>query len=204
MIPEPCDIRAIVDALRGMIEERDPAVAAPILAKWPSSYATVTRPSARPLPVTDYLPQLADGAPPFSADLVGRLARLRHQLDWQQTYSADDLGQAFLDRYGWTLFAGPEAVMACDGLLIGVLLLGPDVEYPAHQHSAEEVYLPLVGTASWRIGEDDWRAVAPGTLIHNPPWQWHGMRTDQGEALLAAVVWNASAVEKSNLMKGTG
>jgi hypothetical protein len=72
----------------------------------------------------------------------------------------------------------------------GVLLLGPDTEYPDHSHEAEELYLPLAGHAFWRSGPSDWRLRPPGEWIHHSSWTAHAMRTSQ-EPLLPAYRWRA-------------
>ncbi len=154
------------------------------------------------LPVTEWL-KLADTlAPEAMLEPVAKLRALSGFLRWQQTYTADDLGQRFLDRYGWTMLVGPDAPITCDNLLAGFMLLGPDVEYPVQSHSAEEVYVVLSGTASWKVGKANWQAKKSGCVIHNPPWQLHGMRTDHGQPLLVGFMWNAGAVEKSRLTVG--
>jgi Dimethlysulfonioproprionate lyase len=69
-------------------------------------------------------------------------------------------------------------------------MLGPETEYPAHSHEAEELYLPLAGRAWWRSSESDWRLRPPGTWIHHRSWTVHAMRTER-EPLLAAYLWRA-------------
>ncbi|MEM9499531.1 MAG: dimethylsulfonioproprionate lyase family protein [Pseudomonadota bacterium] len=155
------------------------------------------RPVPNDLPVTAWLPVAADNAPDDMVNLVRLLAGLAGRFSWQQTYTAADLGHAFLDKYGWSLLVGPGAPVECKTLLVGVMLLGPDLEYPVHRHSAEEVYLVLSGRASWQIAGSGWEIRTPGHVIHNPPWQPHGVRTDQGQPLLLGFVWNAGAPEKS-------
>lgn len=170
-----------------------------ILADWPNPDRSV--PAAEParLPVTAWLSQAAQSAPEKTSAVVRASAGLSADLRWQQTYSADDLSPRFLARYGWTLLVGSEAPISNASLLAGLLMLGPDVEYPPHQHSAEETYIILSGTASWRLGDADWTPLPPGAFVHNPSWRLHGMRTDQHEPLLLAFLWNAAVVEKSKM-----
>ncbi len=82
-------------------------------------------------------------------------------------------------------------------MISGFLFLGPDVEYPFHKHSVEEIYLVISGAASWKLGDEDWTELEPGAVVHNPPWRPHGMRTDRDQPLLLAYLWRAGAVEKS-------
>lgn len=193
------EISALTGGLRAVFDNTDDAAVRRIADGWPAAAPAARLPDPSALPVTEWLVQAAANAPEPSARLVGRLAAASDGLRWQQTYSADDLGQFFLDRYGWVLLVGPDAPTTSNTLLSGFLFLGPGVEYPIHQHSAEEVYVVLSGVASWKIGDADWQIKPAGSIIHNPPWQLHGMRTDQGEPLLIGFMWNAGQVEKSKM-----
>lgn len=140
------------------------------------------------LPVCDVLGDAARAAPAGFAALVAGLRDGAAGLRWGQTYGAADFGEAFLRGYGWTELIGLRGPIASDAVAVGFLLLGPGVEYPAHAHEAEEVYLPLSGTASWMRGEAGYAPVAPGVAIRHPSWMPHAMRT--GDApLVAAYVW---------------
>ena len=75
---------------------------------------------------------------------------------------------------------GKRGAFESEAIACGVLLLGPDTEYPAHSHQAEELYLPLAGHAWWRSGQSDWRLRPPGQWIHHPSWTTHAMRTAAG------------------------
>ncbi len=72
----------------------------------------------------------------------------------------------------------------------GFLILGPSTHYPRHRHEAEEIYLPLSGTAAWQQGDAGWQDRAPGALIHHASEEPHAMRT-RGSPLLALYLWRS-------------
>jgi Dimethlysulfonioproprionate lyase len=181
-------LRDLTGALRDLLEASGPE-AKPFLRDWPREL--VARPVvARPLPVVAALRSLSRFAAPRTKALVEAIAALADELDWRQTYASADFGERFLRNYGWSEWIGERGAFMSDAIACGVLLLGPDIEYPAHSHEAEELYLPLAGHALWRAGLSDWRLRAPGTWIHHPSWTIHAMRTG-AEPLLAAYVWRA-------------
>lgn len=190
-------ITTAADALLGIFRGVDHANMGRILERWPPPDTNVDPCDAHDLPVTDWLAEVAENAPEATAEFIRRLVGISDRFRWRQTYSKEDVSQVFLERYGWTLFISSDAPIKSDHLLAGVLLLGPDVEYPVHAHSAEEFYVVLSGTASWKIGDAEWQAKPPGSVIHNPPWQPHGVRTDQGQPLLVGVLWDEQTPVKS-------
>lgn len=169
-----------------------------LLSDWPEGTKTSSplTPSST-LPVLSFLNDARRSAPTGHEALVAALETVAPALAWRQTYSEADLGRNFLDRYGWTMIVGPDAPVVSAHILSGFMILGPGIEYPYHKHSAEEIYKVVSGTASWRLGDDEWTPLPPGSIIHNPPWRAHGMRTDHGEPLLLAFLWRAGAIEKS-------
>jgi hypothetical protein len=143
---------------------------------------------ARSLPVVSSLQGLSRYAAPETRALVEAVASLAGDFDWRQTYTSADFGERFLQNYGWSEWMGKRGAFESDAIACGVLLLGPDTEYPAHSHEAEELYLPLAGQAWWRTAKSDRRLRPPGQWIHHPSWTSHAMRTAT-EPLLAAYVW---------------
>lgn len=194
------DVAKLTDALHRLFLRRDHPALARFMEIWPKDPAPRVRQPARDLPVTAFLPEAIRNAPAETARILRDLAEEAAQLGWNQTYQPEDLGEFFLSRYGWTTMFGAGGYVESDVLLSGFLLLGPDLEYPVHRHSPEEVYIVLSGEASWKIGEADWQVKPAGTLIHNPPWQLHGMRTDRGQPLVLAYLFNAGEVEKSQIV----
>ena len=181
-------LRPLVDAVRALLETAGPEAQA-FIRDWPPKL--ITRPiSARSLPVVAALRGLSRFAAPRTRSLVEQIAALAGELDWRQTYTRADFGERFLENYGFSEWIGQRGAFLSDAIACGVLLLGPETEYPAHSHEAEELYLPLAGRAWWRSGASDWRLRAPGTWIHHSPWMTHAMRTAR-EPVLAAYVWRA-------------
>jgi hypothetical protein len=165
------------------------SAASPFVCDWPSALiARPTRPQS--LPVVAALQGLSLLAAPQTRTLVQGVAALAGELEWRQTYSAAESGERFLQNYGWSEWIGRRGAFVSDAIACGVLLLGPNIEYPAHSHEAEELYLPLAGRAFWRSGRSEWLLRPPGTWIHHPSWTSHAMRTAD-EPLLAAYVWRA-------------
>jgi Dimethlysulfonioproprionate lyase len=170
------------------------------LADWPAFPQTLSQPgaprpgsgnpSAQPLPVLRWLPRMAAAADCCGADFVETLCRAAGSLDWRQTYSVAQVGEWFLQNYGWTELLSPGPATGVAQLSCGVLVLGPNTFYPAHRHEAEELYLPLAGTAEWQQGDGAWRPRPPGTLIHHSSEEPHAMRTGE-HPLLAMYLWRS-------------
>jgi hypothetical protein len=170
------------------------------LADWPASPHTLSQPVARypgsrdptapPLAVLRWLPRVAADADWFGAGFVNSLCAAAGSLAWQQTYSVADVGEWFLQNYGWAELLTPGAATGVAQISCGVLVLGPNTFYPAHRHEAEEIYLPLAGTAEWQQGDAAWRRRSPGTLIHHSSEEPHAMRTGE-HPLLAMYLWRS-------------
>ncbi len=150
------------------------------------------------LPVVSML----QGPSGHASPLLAALSQAAPFLCWRQTYTADDFGADFLQGYGWTILQGPGGLVEDDRLLVAVLMLGGGILYPAHRHAAEELYLPLWGTARWMAGthpDSPWVPRSPGEAIHHPPWLWHGIEAGS-EGLIALVLWrNGPLVVRSEV-----
>lgn len=188
----------LADAMRDLFVAADHTFARECLADWPTDARCDASPEHRSLPVLSFLDEALDTAPPTHASVIECLREVASGVTWNQTYTKDDLGQAFLDRYGWSMVTSPDGPVVVPGVLSGFMILGPGIEYPRHNHSAEEGYLILSGEASWSIGDADWHPLPAGTFVHNPPWQVHGIRTDRGAPLIVMFLWRSGAVEKSS------
>ncbi len=169
------------------------AALARFLADWPAARAFESSPvpAARVLPVLRWLPTMAADAGSVGADFVRALCAQARSLDWQQTYDIADVGERFLQNYGWVELLEPGPATGAHQVSGGALVLGPDTLYPPHRHEAEEIYLPLVGTAEWLQGDSIWRERPPGTLIHHSSEEPHAMRTGE-HPLLAIYLWRSS------------
>jgi len=159
------------------------------LEQWPASRER--RPSvAATVPVLRYLPAARREAPLFCDNFVAALAAAAPLLAWHRSYTEAEVGAQFLDNYGWTELVGLTGPLASVRLACGVLLLGPQVTYPSHHHEADEIYVPLSGTARWKVGDGDWELQPPGSVIHHLPNESHAMRTGEGP-LLALYLWRS-------------
>ena len=145
------------------------------------------------------LPEIQASAPEFSASVVTALVAAAPFLAWRRSYSRDEVGASFFDNYGWTELVGLTGPVASAHLACGVLVLGADVTYPRHRHEAEEIYVPLAGTARWQGGDGRWIERSPGTVIHHARFEPHAMQTGSS-CLLAVYLWrSANLAQKSRL-----
>jgi dimethlysulfoniopropionate lyase len=141
-------------------------------------------------------PHLVDDVPdlPVLAHLDDALARVADEVDGQLRAAV----ALVASRAAWTRTASYASDTALfegyahaalrrgsddDEVVVGLVLLAPDVHYRAHHHPAEEYYLPL-GAIRWDHG-DGWVDEPAGELIHHAPWQPHAMATGERPVLLA-------------------
>ena len=176
---------------------------APFLAIWPRTRERRANQPAS-LSVVRWLPRVKANAPASSATLIGELLRVSPVLTWHQTYKQPVVAAAFLDNYGYTELTGLTGPVPGQRLACGFLLLGPSTPYPRHRHEAEEIYVPLSGTAAWQHGSQSWRNESPGTVIHHASNEPHAMRTGI-QPLLALYLWRSDNLnQKSRLDPADG
>lgn len=182
------------------LAEMDDRLLASFLADWPSEAVPFRNRPARPLPVLSFLPDATAAADPSTVDLVRLFEAANRHLRWDQTYSAAEVGAAFLEKYGWTELIGRSGPVAGQDMAVGALLLGPDTEYPPHRHAAEEIYVPLTGPSLWMQGREEWVIQPSGEPIYHRPWLPHAIRT-RSAPLLAVYLWRGrDLTRKSQLL----
>jgi hypothetical protein len=181
-------IIAFVSAIRNFLQGLNDAHLRPFLANWPASDCKMRSIAPHYLPVLSWMPAAVKAAGKQTEFMVNRLASLADHLTWGQTYSAQDFGAGFLEKYGWTELIGLRGPIASERIACGVLFLGPQIEYPRHSHEAEEVYVPLTGQTLWQCGNQDWGDRAPGLPIFHAAGLPHAMRTES-VPLIALYLW---------------
>ncbi|MFE0754104.1 dimethylsulfonioproprionate lyase family protein [Inquilinus sp. NPDC058860] len=191
----------LATAARTLLAGFDQPELARFLEEWPAPDAPRRTVEPRALPVLRWLDQAPAVAAAETRPLVDGVVAMAETLAWGQTYAADDFGDRFLERYGWSELIGLRGPIASDRLACGFLLLGPEIEYPAHSHAAEEIYLPLAGTADWLRGREGWRQRRPGELIHHPSRMAHAMRTET-QPLLALYLWRGGDLAQKSTVIG--
>ena len=190
----------LIQPTRELLEALRAPVLAPFLAEWPETAQRRVVPAPASLPVLGWLGQATAAAPTFCKELVRTIASAAPAMTWKQTYTAAQIGAAFLQNYGWCEIIGTSGAVPSERLACGFLLLGPHTFYPRHHHEAEEIYVPLVGIAEWEKGDEGWRERRPGTVIHHPSHVPHATRTSD-EALLALYLWRSDNLhQKAQLL----
>jgi len=129
------------------------------------------------------------------------LADSRSELRWGQTYTAAELGEAFMANYGWMELLGTRGHFVSDTIAAGFLVLGPHTLYPDHHHAAEELYVPLTPGTAWRKGDGDFVVREAGETIHHPSDVSHAMRTGS-EPLVALYLWRGGPLDQKSVVTG--
>jgi hypothetical protein len=189
---------SIAARIKQLLESLQQPMLAPFLADWPHLIRprTVARVD---LPVLRWLSDIAGDGAAFGGDLAAAVCQAARSLAWRQTYTAKDIDRVFLDNYGWSEILGRNGPLESEQIACGLLMLGPSTLYPRHRHEAEEMYLPLSGTASWQQGDAVWRERSPGTPIYHASNEPHAMRTG-ARPLLALYLWrSADLAQKARL-----
>jgi quercetin dioxygenase-like cupin family protein len=192
----------LADQAQRVLRGLNAPLLSPFLSEWPTS-STQRGIEPQSLPVLRWLPHVCEAAPPFCAQFVVALVEAAPLLAWRRSYTLEEVGAGFLDNYGWAELIGLQGPTASQSIACGVLLLGPETTYPPHAHEAEEIYVPLAGTATWKRGSEVWQERTPGTVIHHARHVPHAMRT-ASSALLALYLWRSkNLAQKSRIERPT-
>lgn len=124
------------------------------------------------------------------ASLIKAIEQNLDSFIWSQnaSYTEKTCSRSFLDGYAYAGLSGPDGPLFWSAPRTGIMLMGPNVLYPAHNHEPREIYLAMTSGAQWRLDGGDWFDVQAGDLIYHDRWQMHEMRT-RDIPLLAVAAW---------------
>ena len=159
---------------------------------WPDDLRYEPR-APRSLPATELIRVAPGRTTPLSTPVVEAFQELSPYLEWRLTYTQDEVGRHFLNNYGWFELAGPEGHFITHQTRITVGYWGPGLDYPRHQHRAEELYTVLSGSALFKAdGVPDRILKAEDTCLHLSDLP-HAMMTHDSP-ILTLVFWRGEGL----------
>ena len=190
------EILAPYVAIRGFIDTHPRQEVREFLAHapYPPSHGLhLTPETPETMPAAKQLQHCPEYAMPISKGVVDFIVGLSPFLRWRQTYSKEEVGQHFLNNYGWAMIASPQGPIRVDNAQIMVGYWGAGLNYAMHWHKAEEIYIPIAGGATFHVegaeGVESRRATV-GDCIYHHSNQKHAMDMNyNNEPLLALVLW---------------
>lgn len=160
---------------------------------WPADLRWQDR-APHPLPAADLVQTDPGAATPASAPLMTALQAIAPHVEWRHTYTLDEVGQDFLNRYGWFELAGPDGHFHSTQARITVGYWGPHLFYPRHQHGPEELYTVVSGAGLFRSDGDPDATLGPGQTRFHGIHQPHDMTTEQ-HPILTLVFWRGDGLD---------
>ena len=150
-----------------------------VLEALDSARAPSTIPTAPPLTVTRHLADVAPTGDDAMLDaVIEEFLRIAPHLPWRRTAGyLDVLSEEYLANYGYVQLLGPApSIIEHPSVRVGIGVWGPELNYPFHEHEAEELYHVLFGSPSFGTDDGVWVEARPGDAIHTPPWRRHAQR----------------------------
>ena len=121
------------------------------------------------------------------SDLISLLVQCSDLLTWREA-GFGKLPEEFSKRIFASEIIGPKGIIDNPSMRVGLLLQLDHVAYPKHWHSAEELYLVLLGEAYWSVDDGSPELRSPENFVHHKSNQPHSMTTID-KPLLAMWGW---------------
>lgn len=137
--------------------------------------------------IVKHLPDVADLGGADTRHLVRLALAASGALRWFSTYRADDIrvGRGKVARTAVATLAGPGGVFSARHAMSGLFFVREGVEYAAHSHEADEIYVLLAGTGHFWREDLGWYIARPGDVMENGSWIQHAMMSAEQPLLIA-------------------
>jgi mannose-6-phosphate isomerase-like protein (cupin superfamily) len=180
------------------LEHPHPQVAGfkPAMRNWGSDWKAT---SAAYLPAGDMLAAAEKCCDAMARPLLRSFIKHNQRLHWEQTYRKQDglVSDAMLAAYGFAEIIGLRGPFVSDRIRAGIAVWGTQVEYPQHQHQAEEVYIVLAGSADFSFDNNTAETRGAGDVIFVESNRRHGFRTAD-ESLVVFYLWQAGDLRQTS------
>jgi mannose-6-phosphate isomerase-like protein (cupin superfamily) len=168
---------------------------------WPQDLSFANKPP-RILPSVAQVIANPGSVTPQTQRLRDALVALAPHAEWRHTYTADQVGQHFLDHFGWFELAGPQGHYICHSTRITVGYWGAGLDYGWHEHAAEELYTIVSGRGRFLAQGDAPADLGPGDIRFHKSLQRHAMTTGQ-DPILTLVYWRGDGLADDPKMSDT-
>ena len=163
---------------------------------WGEEWQTV---ESRYLPAAGHLDGAPGQASGASRELLALFERQRHRLCWEQSYRRDDrlVPESMLDGYAFAEIIGKRGPFVSERIRAGIGIWGPGIDYPRHRHQAQEVYIPLAGSAEFSVGDTAPYVRRAGDVVYVESNTPHGFRTGP-QCLIVYYLWQAGDLRQTS------
>ena len=195
------DQRLLKGILSFVAAHPDPAVGRfkEAVANWGSDWRAVP---ARHLPAAETLGATLDLTTAETRPLVALFEAEKATRKWEQSYTkADDVvGEDMLSGYGFAEVIGKLGPFVSTKVRSGIGVWGRGIDYPPHQHAAEEVYIVLAGSAEFMLDGGPYERRRAGDVVHVSSMRRHGFRTTE-DPLTVFYIWQAGDLREKSTFK---
>lgn len=110
--------------------------------------------------------------------LIATFKSIEPRLQWRTrpTYDKASASENFVEGHANAMIIGPGGIEDRSDVWLGVTLMAPNVRYPDHNHTPEEVYL-VVSDGEFLQGDQAWFTPGIGGSFYNVPHIRHAMRS---------------------------
>jgi mannose-6-phosphate isomerase-like protein (cupin superfamily) len=180
------------------LEHPHPQVAdyKPAMRNWGSDWKAT---SAVYLPAGDILAAAEKRCDTTAQPLVRSFIKHNQRLHWEQSYRKQDglVPDAMLAAYGFAEIIGLRGPFVSDRIRAGIAIWGAQVDYPQHQHQAEEVYIVLAGSAEFSFDSNTKQMRGAGDVVFVESNRRHGFHTAD-ESLVVLYLWQAGDLRQTS------
>ncbi|MCL6654856.1 hypothetical protein A6R70_21480 [Agrobacterium rubi] len=181
-------------AARGALSGEDQASAAAFADELEKQTRSLVRSKvSRSLDVRGlrYGPMLLDGENLAGSNLVDAVRHAFCSARWSEFYEETSWSQTFIENFAAGECVGPSGYFHSSKLIVGLFIFGPNTNYPAHAHAAEEFYIVVEGEADFQKGASAFIARRKGDVVLHASEISHAIRT-ASTPLLAIYGWRGS------------
>ena len=192
------DLELLESVSHFTLEHPHPQVAhfKPAMRNWGTDWKA-TNPEY--LPAGDILAAAEKHCDTSAQHLVRTFTRHNLRLRWEQSYRKQDglVPDAMLAAYGFAEIIGLRGPFVSDRIRAGIAIWGAQLDYPQHQHQAEEVYIVLAGSAEFSFDNSMAKTRGAGDVVFVESNRRHGFHTSD-ESLVVFYLWQAGDLRQTS------
>ena len=121
-------------------------------------------------------------------NILDSIIKANYEMKWNTTYSENEVGADFINRYGWFDLIGPSGPFYLSNNRIMIGYWGVNLDYQMHWHKAEEAYVPIAGSALFWSEHNGTKTASIGDIVIHKSNEKHWTKMTN-DFLLALAIW---------------